>query len=73
MFGSRLDDGAKGRDIDLFIETSTSQVNRASMASKIMASLQIQLGDQHIDVLLVAPATPFQPIHNHAKQQGVVL
>ena len=73
LFGSRLNDDAKGGDIDLLIETAVKQANRASMASKIMASLQIRLGDQHIDVLLVDPNTTNKPIHEYARHQGQVL
>jgi predicted nucleotidyltransferase len=73
LFGSRVDDDAKGGDIDLLIETQVKQANRASMASRIAASLQIQLGDQHIDILLVDPNTTIKPIHEHARQQGEVL
>lgn len=73
LFGSRLNDGVKGGDIDLLIETTAKQTNRASMASKIMASLQVQLGDQHIDVLLVDPGTAIMPIHEYARQQGQML
>jgi len=73
LFGSRLNDDVKGGDIDLLIETAVRQTNRASMASRIMASLQIQLGDQHIDVLLVDPNTVIKPIHEYARQQGQIL
>jgi predicted nucleotidyltransferase len=73
LFGSRLDDAAKGGDIDLLINTCIKQRNCASMASKIMAGLQVKLGDQHIDILLVDPATAILPIHEYAIEQGVIL
>ena len=73
LFGSRLDDGAKGGDIDLLINTCVKQRNCSSMASKIMAGLQVKLGDQHIDVLLMDSATEVLPVHEHAMQQGIVL
>lgn len=73
LFGSRVDDAARGGDIDLLINTAFKQGNMASMASRIMAGLQIKLGDKHIDILLVDPETALLPIHEHAKTQGVVL
>jgi predicted nucleotidyltransferase len=73
LFGSRVDDDAKGGDIDLLIETSAAQVSRVSTANKIAANLQVQLGDQRIDVLLVDPNTVIKPIHEHARQQGKTL
>ncbi len=73
LFGSRLDDAAKGGDIDLLINTCVKQRNCASMASKVMAGLQVKLGDQHIDVLLMDPATAVLPIHKYAMQQGIIL
>jgi predicted nucleotidyltransferase len=73
LFGSRVDDDAKGGDIDLLVETTAKQVSRVSTANRIAASLQIQLGDQRIDVLLVDPNTIIKPIHEHARQQGTIL
>ena len=73
LFGSRVDDTAKGGDIDLLVEVPEAQLNRASTASRLAASLQIRLGDRRIDVILVDPATPKQDIHKHARQQGVRL
>lgn len=68
-----MDGNAKSGGIDLLVETTTPQVNRASIASKIMASLQIQLGGQNIDVVLAGPVTPFQLIHEYARKQGAIL
>jgi len=73
LFGSRVDDDAKGGDIDLYIELEKIQENRAAMASRITACLQISLGDRKIDVILVDPKTTIQPIHTHAQQQGILL
>lgn len=73
LFGSRVDDDAKGGDIDLLIETTAEQVSRISTANRIAANLQVQLGDQRIDVLLVDPNTIIKPIHEHARQQGKIL
>jgi predicted nucleotidyltransferase len=73
LFGSRVDDDAKGGDIDLLIETTAEQVSRVSTANRIAANLQVQLGDQCIDVLLVDPNTIIKPIHEHARQQGKIL
>lgn len=73
LFGSRVDDDAKGGDIDLLVETTTEQVSRVSIANRVAANLQVQLGDQRIDVLLVDPNTIIKPIHEHARQQGKIL
>jgi len=68
-----VDDDAKGGDIDLYVELDEVQVNRAALASRIAASLQINMGDRKIDVILVDPSTFIRPIHKHAQQQGIVL
>lgn len=73
LFGSRVDDAQRGGDIDLMVETDQPQPNRAATASRLAARLQLALGDQRIDVLLVDPATPLQPIHRIAREQGVAL
>lgn len=73
LFGSRTDDAARGGDIDLFIEATRPVANRAAMASRLAAQLQLKLGDQHIDIVLTDRYTAPQPIHERARDQGVLL
>lgn len=73
LFGSRVDDSARGGDIDLYIEVDQVLDNRAAAASRLAAQLQLVLGDQRIDVVLVDPQTPRQPIHGIAAREGVAL
>lgn len=73
LFGSRLDDKARGGDLDLFIEIDEVLANRAAAASRVAARLQQALGDQRIDVVLVDAATRQQPIHEAARRQGRAL
>ncbi|MGA7983257.1 MAG: nucleotidyltransferase domain-containing protein [Chromatiaceae bacterium] len=73
LFGSRVDDAGRGGDIDLFVEVDQTLSNRAAAASRLAAELQLRLGDQRIDVLLVDPETRPQPIHAVARQQGIRL
>lgn len=73
LFGSRVDDSARGGDIDLYIEVDGVLPNRAAAASRLIAELQLGLGDQRIDVVIVDPATAPQPIHDQARRQGIAL
>ena len=72
LFGSRLDDQAKGGDVDLFIESDMplSLIHRA----QIKMELESQLG-LPVDILAKlrsAGATPFQKIAKfRATQLGV--
>ncbi|HKL77831.1 MAG TPA: nucleotidyltransferase domain-containing protein [Gammaproteobacteria bacterium] len=67
LFGSRADDAARGGDIDLYVEVNQELENRAALASRLAARLQLRLGDQQIDVVLVDPWTPPQPLHVAAR------
>lgn len=73
LFGSRTDRQARGGDIDLMIETDERLPDRAALAIRLTSELQRQLGDQKIDVIVVDPDTPLQPIHRIARQTGVWL
>ena len=73
VFGSRARLDEKGGDIDLFIETDQRQPNRIASACHLASELQLQLGDQRIDVIIVDPSTPDKPIHRVARQTGVIL
>ena len=73
IFGSRALLDEKGGDIDILIETEQKLVDRVASACRLTSQLQMQLGDQKIDVIIVDPGAPEQPIHQIARQTGVIL
>lgn len=73
IFGSRAHEDAKGGDIDILIETERKLPDRVAIACRLTSELQMQLGDQKIDVIIIDPETREQPIHQIARQTGVML
>lgn len=73
LFGSRVDDSAKGGDIDLLIHSDRPVEKARSKSLQLVARLQMRLGDQPIDALIVDPTTHQQPIHKAALATGVPL
>lgn len=73
VFGSRAREDEKGGDIDLLIETERQLPDRVASACRLVSELQMQLGDQKIDVLILDTETQEQPIHQIARQTGVML
>lgn len=73
LFGSRINDDARGGDIDLLVElpSVTADIERKSL--QLTARLQLRIGDQPIDVLVLDPSTSRQPIHEHAAMTGIRL
>jgi len=73
LFGSRINDEARGGDIDLLVElpSITAEIERKTM--QLTARLQLRIGDQPIDVLVLDPSTPRQSIHDQAALTGVDL
>lgn len=75
LFGSRVNPQAKGGDIDLYIETITSDV-KIVFAQKIAFVNQLyrQLGEQKIDVVInMLGNQQSLPIYEIAKTEGVQL
>ena len=70
LFGSRLDDSAKGGDIDLLVELPQPVGNAALLAARLEARLMLRLGGRKVDVLLTAPNLTRQPIHEIALREG---
>ena len=73
VFGSRLDDHKKGGDIDLLIQLSNRVAQPALLCGQIRAKIIRKIGEQKIDVLLVAPGLPRLPVHDVAETEGVAL
>ncbi len=73
LFGSRINDDARGGDIDLLVELPTIVVEPERKTLQLVARLQLRLGDQPIDVLVVDPSTPRQSIHEQAIHTGIKL
>ena len=72
LFGSRLDDAVRGGDIDLLLESPDVIENRMDKMLTLTARLQLRLGDQPIDILVVDPSTPRKP-YQHALATAVTL
>ncbi len=73
LFGSRLDDSAKGGDFDLLIKLESPTIDKALLAAKYNALLQMKLGLQKFDILVIDPETPLKPIHQEALSNGIKL
>jgi len=73
LFGSRLDDNAKGGDIDLLVEADKVIERPAVLSSKLAAKIMIANHGLKIDVILLAPNLEQQKIHDVALATGVRL
>lgn len=73
VFGSRLDDHAKGGDIDLLVELDDSVENPALMSAQLSAYISKAMHGRKVDVLLSAPNLLRLPIHDIAFKNGRLL
>lgn len=75
LFGSRVNDHARGGDIDLYIEPSLQKVSDLVMAKlHFLRDVHQKIGEQKIDVVLRrADSTQDLTVYQIAKQTGVML
>lgn len=73
LFGSRVNDAAKGGDVDLMIEVPVAVSAPALMSARVASRVSRAMNGRKVDVLLKAPNLMLQPIHEVAAQTGVVL
>lgn len=73
LFGSRVDDQARGGDVDLMIEVHQTLQEPALIAARIASQISRAMHGRKVDVLLKAPNLLEKPIHHIARQQGVAL
>lgn len=73
LFGSRIDDNARGGDIDLLVEIFHPVTESSWLSAMISGRISRMLDGQKIDVILIAPNIKRLPIHDIAQKEGVVL
>lgn len=73
IFGSRLDDAARGGDIDLLLELADPVDNPALMAAQLSTRVSRAMHGRKVDVLLSAPNLMRLPIHDIAFKEGQLL
>jgi hypothetical protein len=73
IFGSRIDDAAKGGDLDLYIECSLTEPDKIRDMKMDFHYLLIQkLGDQKIDIIIKF-GDYHLPIYEIARKEGMRL
>lgn len=73
LFGSRVDDSARGGDVDLLVSLPELPPNPALLAARLSGRLSRLMHGRKVDVLLAAPGLMRLPIHDVAEQEGVLL
>ena len=73
IFGSRLDDQAKGGDLDLLVETSQVVNQPALVSAQLAAKISRKMLGRKVDVVLSAPNLQQQAIHKQARNTGTIL
>ncbi len=73
LFGSRTDDGIRGGDVDLLVETPHPVDQPALAAARLAVKIERRLDGRHADVVLVAPGTAPLLIDAITRHRGVAL
>lgn len=73
LFGSRVDDAARGGDIDLLLELSVPATEPAQLASALAGRISRALDGRAADVPISAPNLRHLPIHDEALASGIPL
>lgn len=71
LFGSRVDNAARGGDIDLLIRTELRARDARAQKLSFLVQLKQRIGDRRIDVVIQAPDSQAGSIHQAAALQGV--
>ncbi len=71
LFGSRLDDIARGGDLDLLVELPRPFDDNGLRAARFSALIQLRTGLRKIDVLAAWPGARLSAAHRAALEEGV--
>lgn len=73
LFGSRVDDAARGGDVDLLVELDTPVDRPAWEAAGLSSRVSRLMEGRRVDVVMLAPNLMRLPIHDVALRDGVLL
>jgi predicted nucleotidyltransferase len=73
VFGSRLDDDARGGDLDLMLDVPNAVENPAMLSARVSARVSRAMNGRKVDVLVYAPNLLRLPIHEIAFREGKLL
>jgi predicted nucleotidyltransferase len=73
LFGSRLDDSAKGGDIDLHVSVNKPLPDWVWETAQLASRLERLLDGRKVDVRLIDSSQEALPIDRIAMQEGVLL
>ncbi len=73
LFGSRADDGKKGGDIDLLVETPSAVSLAFTEKINALAEIQAKLGEQRIDLITSCGVEDKRLIVKNAYRDGIIL
>ena len=73
LFGSRVDDQAKGGGVDLMVEVPNIVDEPALKGARLASRISRSMNGRRVDVILKAPNLKNQPIHEIATRTGVIL
>jgi len=73
LFGSRVDDTARGGDVDLLVELDAPIDQPAWAAAGLSSRVSRLMDGRRVDVVVLAPNLMRLPIHEVALRKGVLL
>jgi predicted nucleotidyltransferase len=73
LFGSRLDNNARGGDIDLMVDFENPVENPAVLSARLAVQASRAVFNRKVDIILRAPNLTSSSIHQIALDEGVVL
>ena len=73
LFGSRVDDAARGGDVDLLAELDAPLDQPAWAAAGLSSLVSRLMQGRRVDVVMLAPNLMRLPIHDVALRDGVLL
>lgn len=73
LFGSRLDDEARGGDVDLMIDFANPIDRPALMSARLASKVSRAIDNRKVDVVIRAPNLPETSIHRIALEHGMLI